>query len=400
MNPIIPACIALLATPVIVQEAIEPAIEQEPEADPWWRSVEMEPLFPSERTENGLPVGWTVVGGPANYVFETGPDGIEILHGSGNAPRNAFLVDPEVTGDFLLEFDVLIERGGGNSGVQIRSTVDRDRMVGYQIEIDPSVRSWSGGLYDEGRRGWIASLADNMEARDAFVPGRWNRYTILAIGPRIRTWMNGVPAVDHIDFMDPRGRIGLQVHGGRCDVRWRNLMIGDLGQRSRRVFSPDDDSLAVMVRSEQDMITTTRKGRTTFELPGSGALVEITEPLPDAPSVLEITATIRRGSFRIRLGGIRTGPGYIFTVPAPLGDDDGPGIIRVVRSIEGMTVLVDGRPMTPGPTRIKGPLGITIETGPGIDADIDLITLEPPTEVERKVIEAWRSGLDESTSVD
>ena len=177
-------------------------------------------------------------------------------------------------------------------------------------------------------------------------------------------------------------------------------MIGDLGERSGRVFSPDDDSLAVVVRSEQDMITTTRKDRPTFELPGSGSLVEITEPLPDAPSVLEITATIRRGSFRIRLGGIRTGPGYIFTVPAPLGDDDGPGIIRVVRSIEGMTVLVDGRPMTPGPTRIKGPLGITIETGPGIDADIDRITLEPPTEVERKVIEAWRSGLDESTSVD
>ena len=108
MNPIFPVLINLLVTPLVAQETVEPpAIEQEAEATPWWRSIEMEPLFPSERNQDGLPPGWSVIGGPASYVFETGPDGMEILHGSGNAPRNAFLVDPEITGDFLLEFDVL-----------------------------------------------------------------------------------------------------------------------------------------------------------------------------------------------------------------------------------------------------------------------------------------------------
>ena len=159
MNLIVPVFIGLLLPSVVAQDATEPVIKQESEATPWWRSIQMKPLFSEERGETGLPPGWRVVGGPANYTFETGPDGVEILHGSGNAPRNAFLVDPAITGDFLLEFDVLIDRGGGNSGVQIRSQADQNRMVGYQIEIDPSERSWSGGLYDEGRRGWIASLA-------------------------------------------------------------------------------------------------------------------------------------------------------------------------------------------------------------------------------------------------
>ena len=391
MNLIVPVFIGLLLPSVVAQDATEPVIEQESEATPWWRSIQMKPLFSSERGETGLPAGWRVVGGPANYTFETGPDGVEILHGSGNAPRNAFLVDPAITGDFLLEFDVLIDRGGGNSGVQIRSQADQNRMVGYQIEIDPSERSWSGGLYDEGRRGWIASLADNIEARDAFVPGKWNRFTVLAIGPRIRTWMNGVPAVDHLDFADPAGQIGLQVHGGRCDVRWRGLMIGDLGQRSRKVFAPDESTLSVTAGPVDGIIRGIRDGRPTFELSGDGVVLDVEEPMPDAPSVLEMVATIQRGSIRVQLGDTLNGPGYVFTVPAPLGKPDDPGIIRVVRSLDGMTVLIDESPLVPGPTRIDGPLDISIETGPGVEATIDRIVLHPPTATESKVIDEWRA---------
>ena len=398
MNLIVPVLIGLLSPQVVAQDAAEPVIEQEPEATPWWRSIRMKPLFGSERGENGLPPGWRVVGGPANYFFETGPDGLEILHGSGNAPRNAFLVDPAITGDFLLEFDVLIERGGGNSGVQIRSQADRDRMVGYQIEIDPSERSWSGGLYDEGRRGWIASLADNVEARDAFVPGKWNRFTILAIGPRIRTWMNGVPAVDHLDFADPTGHIGLQVHGGRCDVRWRRLMIADLGQRSSRVFTPEDGTLSVTVDPVDGISRGMQDGRSTFELSRDGVVIDVEEPMPDAPCVLEIAATIRQGSVRVQLGDTRRGPGYVFTIPAPLGEPDAPGIIRVVRSPDGMVVLVDESPLVPGPSGIDGPLDISIETGPGVDASIERIVLEPPTAAESKAIDRWRAKTVPSES--
>ena len=46
-----------------------------------------------------------------------------------------------------------------NSGIKIRSNslaAYRDgRVHGYQVEIDPSARAWSGGIYDEARRGWL-----------------------------------------------------------------------------------------------------------------------------------------------------------------------------------------------------------------------------------------------------
>ncbi len=392
MNPLLQAIFCLLVSTTPSHDAAGADLEEQPEATPWWTFVETKPLFPPEKGPDGMPMGWWVSGGPANYVFEKGPEDVEILHGSGDSPRNAFLVDPVVTGDFRLDFEVLIERGGGNSGVQIRSRADEDRMVGYQIEIDPSPRSWSGGLYDEGRRGWIASLADDIGARDAFVPGKWNRFVILAVGPRIRTWINDVPAVDHIDFADRSGRIGLQVHGGRCEVRWRNLVLADLGLRERRVFGPDQATLGVEVMPANGLTRSVTTSEPGFDFSGNGVDLEVNEIIPDAPSILEITATVRRGSLRISLGNTDRGPGYLFTIPAPLGGADRPGAIRIIRDVDGTTVFVDDDPLVPGPVGLAGPLEVSIEAGRGIEATLHRIEMEPPTVAESEAIERWRSA--------
>ena len=106
---------------------------------------------------NLLPVegldGWTTVGGRAQFVREG-----DLLRGLDSGSRNTFLMSDRVFGDFILEGEVMIE--SGNSGWQIRSHLAqagdlKSRLRGYQIEVDPSARGWSGGLYDEGRRGWI-----------------------------------------------------------------------------------------------------------------------------------------------------------------------------------------------------------------------------------------------------
>ena len=72
-------------------------------------------------------------------------------------------------------------------------------MVGYQIEVDPSARAWSGGLYEQGRRGWLQNLEKNEVARKAFKTGDWNKYRIACIGDSIKSWVNDVPAADYID---------------------------------------------------------------------------------------------------------------------------------------------------------------------------------------------------------
>jgi hypothetical protein len=103
---------------------------------------------------------------------------------------------------------------------------------GYQVEIDPSDRAWSAGIYDEARRGWLYELRNNEAARKAFKHGEWNKYHIEAIGNSIRTWINGVPAANLDDSMTSRGFIALQVHSmkeGDVEVKWRNIRILDLG---------------------------------------------------------------------------------------------------------------------------------------------------------------------------
>ena len=374
-----------IGTPQDAKSGFAPMLESLGEAGPdwWWRSPKAVERGRRLLTGTSIPEGWKVVGGPADYSIDR-IDGELVLHGSGTADRNAFLIDPTILGDFILRCEVLIERDGGNSGIQIRSRVEGDRMIGYQIEIDPSPRAWSGGLYDESRRGWLSSLADNLDGRAAFVPGKWNRYEVLAVGPRIRTWVNGVPTVDHIDFVDDRGMIGFQVHSGDCDVSWRRLELVDLGIRQPEVVLSRD------VGGDPTQTMMVEGGA----IPDQGGYIVGTEgidltlptPLPDGPSGLAIEATVTIGSLRIELGEAEIGPGYRLTVPAPLGDADGPGRIFVWRWRDLIRVFVDDVPLEPGPPDIDGPLPIRIRAEPGVGATIHRIVENPPTTVEREII--------------
>ena len=180
----------------------------------------LKPLFPERSIK-----GWHIVGGLAKFTMQDG-----VLTGSGADTRNAFLVSPRNYGDFVLDLELRIVEG--NSGIQVRSQVREDEgsgsLVGYQVEVDPTPRAWSGGIYDEGRRGWLFDLKDNEAARDAFKAGEWNRYVIECRGPWFRTWVNGVPAANGVDIMDEDGRIAFQVHSGRTTVQWRRVMIAEL----------------------------------------------------------------------------------------------------------------------------------------------------------------------------
>jgi len=198
------------------------------------------------------PDAWTVCGGKSTFELdaETG-----VLTGTAvaNSGGNTFRVTRATYGDFELQAEVWTDSAtdaatdgskGLNSGIQIRSHVDggvdqRDgRIRGYQVEVDPTDRRYSGGIFDEGRRGWLAPLIAAPYARDAWVPGTWNRILIRAEGPVIRTWVNGVPAACVMDALTARGHIGLQVHGvgardDRPQVRFRNVMLRELETAGR-----------------------------------------------------------------------------------------------------------------------------------------------------------------------
>lgn len=173
--------------------------------------------------------GWTQRGGNATYTVENG----EIVGTTAPNTPNSFLCTDKTWSNFELELEVKIHREL-NSGIQIRSESRPDyqegRVHGYQVEIDPSERAWSAGIYDEARRGWLVDLKDNEKARNAFKQNEWNHYRITANGDAIHTWINGVAAASLQDDMTPSGFIALQVHGvgertEPLTVRWRNLRI-------------------------------------------------------------------------------------------------------------------------------------------------------------------------------
>lgn len=175
--------------------------------------------------------GWEQIGGEATYEIINGElVGTAVL----NTP-NSFLKSNQGYGDFILELDVYIN-SGLNSGIQIRSTTDpgyRNGVFhGYQVEIDPSARAFSGGIYDEQRRGWLYPLSRNEAAQRALKLGAWNKIHIEAIGNTINTWINGIHCARLVDDMTDSGHIGLQVHSvGETEglegsqIRWKNIRI-------------------------------------------------------------------------------------------------------------------------------------------------------------------------------
>lgn len=174
--------------------------------------------------------GWVKKNGNAEYkIVNNTIVGVSQL----NTP-NSFLCTEQIYGDFVLELDVKVE-AGLNSGIQIRSLSDPAVMAGkvhgYQVEIDPGDRAWSGGIFDEGRNGWLYPLSVNPKGQKAFKMGQWNKYHIEAIGNSIKTWINGIPCTNLLDSQTARGFIALQVHQIKREeqvgltVQWKNIRI-------------------------------------------------------------------------------------------------------------------------------------------------------------------------------
>ena len=152
--------------------------------------------------------GWTKINGTADYkVVDKTIVGISKM-----GTPNTFMRSNKMYGDFILEFDFKVD-DGLNSGVQFRSNSlkeYRDGTVhGYQFEIDPSSRAWTGGIYDEARRGWLYPMTYNPAGQKAFKNNEWNRARIEAIGNSIRTWVNGIQCSELLDDVTQTGFIGL-----------------------------------------------------------------------------------------------------------------------------------------------------------------------------------------------
>jgi len=186
--------------------------------------------------------GWKQLNGKAKYEIQNG----EIVGTTVAGEPNSFMATEKEYGDFILELEYKVPQGM-NSGIQFRSLSKPDfkegRVHGYQFEVDPSDRAWTGGIYDEARRDWLYTLELNPAAKPAYKKDEWNKIRLECIGTSLRTWVNGVPAAHVVDDVTMSGFIALQVHAiGKNDVpgkqiRWRNVRI----QTKNLKASPPDN---------------------------------------------------------------------------------------------------------------------------------------------------------------
>jgi len=177
--------------------------------------------------------GWEKLDGNAEYRVENG----EVIGTSKSGTPNTFLATKKLYGDFILEYEMKMDRGL-NSGVQFRSVALKpdgtERVNGYQVECDDTdTRPWAGGIYEEASRGWLYPMSYNLEVARAKINkhGEWNKIRVEAVGSTIRTYINGVNFANLVDDVRKEGFIALQVHAindpsldGR-EIAWRNIRV-------------------------------------------------------------------------------------------------------------------------------------------------------------------------------
>ncbi len=135
------------------------------------------------------------------------------------------------TEKFYKNFELTLEfkqENDGNSGVFIRSTFEGTKVSGWQVEVAPPNRH-TGGIYESYGRGWL--IKPDPEKEKALKMGEWNTLKIVANGPNITSWLNGVEMVHLSDEKIGRadGAIALQIHdGGGIKVKWRNIKLKSL----------------------------------------------------------------------------------------------------------------------------------------------------------------------------
>jgi hypothetical protein len=200
--------------------------------------------------------GWTQKTGNATYSVEDGCI-VGTMHTPGGG-TNSFLFTTKNYDNFIIELDFKADPRV-NTGLQIRSAyadkpvsqewegkpvkVPEGYVYGYQVEIDTDLKgkTFTGGIYDEHRRGKYIDPDDGPTGphgkaftewnRKITKADDWNHLRVVAIGDHIKTYLNGVLRADVHDAMSASGFFGLQVHNSKeatsdgAQVRFKNIRM-------------------------------------------------------------------------------------------------------------------------------------------------------------------------------
>jgi hypothetical protein len=155
-------------------------------------------LSAAERTDGWRPLfdgqslaGWRVYQSTAAPTGWTGKDGVLMKSGPTED-----IITTEQFGDFELAFDWRLARGG-NAGVFYRATEEYEKpywsATEYQLLDDANARDGRNRLTSAGANyGLYPAPAGVVKPF-----GEWNETRIVARGPHVEHWLNGVKLLEY-----------------------------------------------------------------------------------------------------------------------------------------------------------------------------------------------------------
>ena len=188
----------------------------------------LQPIFDGKTLDGWKPypemTSRFTVDADGNLHVKDGPGQLETVHSYG---------------DFVLQLESITHGEQLNSGIFFRC-IPSDKVMGYESQIHHGYRDGDRTKpVDCGTGGIFRRKNARRVVSDDF---QWCHMTVIAEGPHIATWVNGIQVCDWTDGRKPHenprkglrlepGTIMIQGHDPTTDLSFRNLRIGEMNLR-------------------------------------------------------------------------------------------------------------------------------------------------------------------------
>ncbi len=197
-----------------------------------FRNVLLRPLDLSElKLGKDWEEDWTLAEKePKTFTATPGDDGLKLVGGSGQVQSK------KAYGDFFLQARYTLAKPEVNSGIFFRCIPDA-LLDGYECQVNHAMTDGDPLRPVDAGAG---AIFRRQPARIVMGDGTKPTYlTLLASGPQMVTWVNGVQVADFFDTREPdvnprkgrrtdAGPIALQGHDATTEVTFHSLKIAEI----------------------------------------------------------------------------------------------------------------------------------------------------------------------------
>lgn len=197
-----------------------------------FRNLFLKPLG-TDSLFNGTDLtGWRMVPG-SKSEFKVADGAIQVTNGPG------FLETEKTAGNFVFQFEAKTDGDALNSGVFFRAIAGTEKAPshGYEFQIQHGIKN---GDRNQPADFGTGAIFRRIAARRVVGNDReWCTGTLIADGPHLSTWVNGIQMVDWTDTRKPSdnpreglrvkpGHISLQGHDPTTKLAFRNIRLATL----------------------------------------------------------------------------------------------------------------------------------------------------------------------------